>query len=218
MKAILSEDDRARIKHAVESAEGITSGEIVPYVVGRSDSYPQAVWKGAVLGAAVFLGLALALSVTYSGWGMGWLFSVWGPTIMAIAGGAIGASITFFAPVKRLLVGSPYMERRVHERATRAFLEEDLTSTRDRTGILVFVSLLERHIEVIGDEGINRKVDEGEWVGIVERIRDGIRSGRLTDGLVSAIEACGELLRSHKVEIRDDDTDELSNRLRIRKS
>ncbi len=218
MKSILTEPDQKRIQEAVASAEGVTSGEIVPYVVGKSDDYPESVWKGALLGAILAAGIVLLLGSFYTGWGLAWLFTAWGVSLVALAAGVLGAGIATAPSVKRLLTRPSDMHHRVHDRAMRAFLEEDMFNTRDRTGILLFVSLFEHHIEVIGDEGINRKVETDEWIGVVEEIRAGIKEGKPADGLVRAIESCGELLRTRKVEIRDDDTDELSNRIRISES
>ena len=215
MKTVLSQEEQTQIQKAVAQAEGVTSGEIVPFVVGRSDSYPEAVWKGAVLMAAISALIALLLSLLYEGWGMGWLYSSWGVGAVVLVGGLVGGLCSRVNSVKRMLAGADRMRRRVHSRAMRAFLEEEMFNTRDRTGILLFVSLLEHHIEVIGDEGINKKVETDEWIGVVDQIREGIKSGRLADGIVTAIGSCGDLLRSRKVEIRDDDTDELSNRIRI---
>ena len=83
MRQVLSQDEQSRIKRAVENAEGVTSGEIVPYVVGQSDRYPETTWKGAVIGAVIFAGIAISLSAIYSGWGLSWRFSGWGISIIA---------------------------------------------------------------------------------------------------------------------------------------
>ena len=109
------------------------------------------------------------------------------------------------------------MDRMVYLSAMTAFVEEEVFKTADRTGILIFMSSFEHRVEVVGDEGINSVVDQNEWVEVVERITSGFRSGRITDGIVSGIDACGELLHEHGVEISPGDIDELPNRLRIRK-
>ena len=99
----------------------------------------------------------------------------------------------------------------------RAFVEEEVFKTRDRTGILLFISVFEHRVEVIGDEGINEAVEPGAWEGVVSAIISGVREGRMTDGIVAGIEMCGDLLQKHGVQIEPDDTDELDNRMRIRK-
>ena len=96
------------------------------------------------------------------------------------------------------------------------FVEEEVFDTRDRTGILLFVSLFEHRIEVVGDSGINDKVEPAEWVEVVDLVRAGIRRQSLADGLVQAVERCGDLLHRRGVEVRPDDTDELADDVRVR--
>jgi putative membrane protein len=102
----------------------------------------------------------------------------------------------------------------VHRRALQSFVEEEVFATRDRTGILLFVSLREHRIEVLGDTGINEQVEPDDWAEIVARIRRGIRNDNLTEGLVEAIGMCGRLLERRGVNIRPDDTNELSDTVR----
>lgn len=208
--------DLAAVRAAVEEAERLTSGEIVPLVVAESDGYANAVWKGATLGA---LAASLAAWAAYH-WGGFWgdqafLWMVMPP----IAGASLGFFLaSSWAPLKRLLAGEDLIELRTRRRAALAFLEEEVFQTRDRTGILLFVSLFEHRAIVLGDSGIHRQVSEGEWDGVVKRIVDGVRSGRPGEGLVAAIRECGAILQRHGVEIQPADTDELGNELRQRES
>ena len=97
-----------------------------------------------------------------------------------------------------------------------AFLEEEVFSTRDRSGILIFLALFEHRVVVLGDSGINEVVPEDAWQHVVDDLVAGIRARRPAEALVAAIHECGRLLEAHQVEIRPDDTDELPNELRIR--
>ncbi len=217
INTLFNEQDQKRIQEAVSRAEARTSGEIVPYIVERSDGYEVAVYKAGLLGGGLGLLFAVLFGSFYAGWGMAWLFTTQGTALVAVILALLGLALSFTAPVRRLLTGEETLRRNVHRRAMQAFLEEEVFKTRERTGILLFVSLFERHIEVIGDEGINRKVQTSEWIDVVDTIRRGIRANRLADGLVEAIDKCGLLLEEREVEIRVDDTDELSNRVRLRK-
>jgi putative membrane protein len=159
--------------------------------------------------------VALLIVQFYQGWGLGWIFTPWGVALLALIGGTVGALLgAYVPPVQRLLAGSDLLDATVHRAAMQAFLEEEVFSTRDRTGILLFISLQEHRIEVIGDTGINAKVSEDEWVDIVTRIRKGIKNRNLTAGLVDAIRMCGRLLQRRGVEIREDDENELSDAIR----
>jgi putative membrane protein len=214
---LFTDAERERIRLAVDAAESRTAGEIVPYVVVRSGRYEIAAWRGGALGALVAAAVALAVAWTYDGWGLGWLYTAWAMAFVMTLGGVLGALLVWLTlPLRRTFAGPARMAERVHRRAESAFLEEGVFDTRDRTGILLFVSLMEHRIEVIGDKGINAAVAPEEWGEVVARIRKGVQSGHLADGLVDAIGMCGELLHRSGVGIRPDDTDELSDGVRVR--
>jgi len=216
MKELFSDTDRVRIREAVAQAEKRTSGEIVPYIVPQSSGYDVAIWRGAALGVILALFVVMLLLQVYQGWSLSWLYSSWSLAVLVLAAGTLGAFTTaFVAPLKRLLSGNALLDREVHRRAMMAFVEEEIFSTRERTGILLFISLLEHRIEVVGDTGINQKVTPDEWTDVVVRVREGIKAGKLADGLVAAIEMCGELLERVGVEIRPDDINELSDDVRF---
>jgi putative membrane protein len=212
VSSLFSAADREHIAAAVREAESKTSGEIVPYVVGQSDSYEEAEWRcGALLGAATLA--AFSIVYTYT--------SVWLPLNVAelvIAGllmGGLGVILPkFVPPLKRVFAGNSLMERRVAQRAAEAFVGEEVFKTRDRTGILIFLSILEHKVLVLGDSGINVKVKPDEWHDVVRRIVAGIRSGKPAEGLIDGINQCGTLLQKHGVAIRQDDADELPDSLR----
>ncbi len=213
---LFTDDELERIRNAVAQAETRTAGEIVPYVVRQSDDYAAATWRAASLGALAVGTAALAVAWAYDGWGWGWLYSSWALALAMTGGGVLGALATLLDAVRRRFAGAASMETHVHRRAALAFVEEEVFDTRDRTGILLFVSLFERRIEVVGDAGINAKVEKQEWVDVVGRIRAGIRSKSLADGMVSGVDLCGDLLHRRGVEIRPDDTDELPDDVRVR--
>ena len=108
------------------------------------------------------------------------------------------------------------LTRRVRRRAAVAFLDEEVFNTEDRTGILIFLSLFERRVVVLGDAGINSKVGEEEWAAITDAIAAGIHAGRPGEALVEGIGACGRLLARRGVEIQPDDRNELRDDLRRR--
>ncbi|PSQ59878.1 MAG: hypothetical protein BRD27_05085 [Bacteroidetes bacterium QH_10_64_19] len=215
MDTMIDRLDLDRIREAVSRAEERTAGEIVPVVVPRSDDYTDAIWRGA--GAAVLLTL-MAVMLTlrfYTGWGLGWLFAPWGVALSVLAAGTVGALLTrYIYPLQRLLAGSERLDETVHRRALQAFVEEEVFDTRDRTGILLFVSLREHRIEVLGDTGINQHVEPDDWAEVVARIRRGIKNDNLTEGLVEAVEMCGRLLEQKGVDVRPDDENELTDTVR----
>lgn len=209
---LFSSADRERIEQTVKEAETQTSGEIIPYAVETSDGYEVALWRSGVTVG----GLTLLVFVLIHNFSASWealeLMQVALGTIAAALSGVAGAN--YLNAVKRFFAGNTLMERRVAQRAAEAFLAEEVFNTRDRTGILMFLSLMEHKVIVLGDSGINAKVQKAEWEEIVQMIVNGMRAGKPTDGLIEAIRQCGVLLHKQGVGIRADDSDELGNKLR----
>jgi putative membrane protein len=212
IEKLFTEADREAVRAAVREAEAGTSGEIVPYVVPASDVYTSAVWKGAALGALA--GPLLAFAALRAGFLWAGRLDIW-ILLPAAAGGAAGYLLAAFVPaVKRWLAGDEMLEARVRQRAGMAFLAEEVFHTRERTGILLFVSLFERRVVVLGDGGINRQVEASHWESVVATVVGGIREGRPGAALAAGIRQCGELLARFGVALRPDDSNELSDDLR----
>ena len=76
--------------------------------------------------------------------------------------------------------------------------------------MLVLISVFERRVWVLADEGINAKVPEGQWESIVKIITDGIKQKRPAEAICAAVEKIGDLLKVH-FPIKPDDIDELKN-------
>jgi putative membrane protein len=213
VKTLFSEQDRQRLAEAVKAAERSTSGEIVPYIVGHSDTYPEALWRA---GSLVGLLILCVFSVLYLATDVWLPYGVAEVAAFVIAGCGLAILALALVPsLKMLFVPSSMLTQRVEERASMAFLAEEVFKTRERTGIMVFVSLLERRVRVMGDSGINTHVAQEEWDDVVRTIVAGMKAGRPADALVDAIGKCGALLEKRGVQIRPDDTDELDNALRI---
>ncbi len=212
MKHALSKAELNRIRDAVARAEARTSGEIVPYVVARSASHEIAIYRGTLLLGVMACFVVFLIEAFHVGWRWSWLSHGTSQALLIAGAGIVGASIAMFLPAaRRSLVGKARLAHVVRQRALAAFVEKEVFCTRERTGIMLLVSLFERRIQVIGDSGINQKVNEDDWSGIVDKIRDGIRSGDLAGGMVAGIEMAGQLLERSGVEIRPDDTNELAN-------
>ncbi len=211
MKSLMTEAELNRVKEAVASAEKKTSGEIVPYIVPQSAQHEVAVWRAA--GVFALLAYAVILGIRwFSGWGGTPLTEGITPVLLMIITGVIGAALAHWVPAsKRFFAGKNRLALATHQRAMQAFIEKEVFLTRERTGIILFVSLLEHRIEVVGDTGINAKVDSEDWVGIVATIQRHMKAGKLTEGLVEGIQKCGYLLEKAGVAIRPDDTNELAD-------
>ena len=214
---LFSPDDIKRIENAVKEAEKQTSGEIVPYAVHASDPYEHALWRAGVLFGIIALA---AFGARHQFTSASWMpFELTEIGVGTLGTAVVGALLALYVtPLKRFFAGNDMMERRVKQRATEAFLAEEVFTTRERTGTLIFLSLLERKVVVLGDSGINAKVQQSEWDGIVKTIVDGMRANKPADALIEAVRQCGALLKKEGLPIEPDDKDELSNRMRTSES
>ena len=207
----LSELERGKIEACVKEVEKTTSGEIVPMVVSASYHYPMSNMIGGLIFALLIaVGVTLAYSLQKSWGGVSaldlWLF----PAVFAVAFLLSHELVKRVAWLKRLFVTKAEIAEEVEEAALTSFYRNGLNNTRDRTGILIFISVFERRAFVLADEGINAKVDKEAWQEVVDTVVDGIKRRRQADGICEALRRCGELIHEH-FPIKADDTDELDN-------
>lgn len=197
-----NKEDQQKIEAAVKAAEEKTSGEIVPMVVDSSYDYPRAELIG---GGTLALAVGLIISWLFGGESIWWFLPAF------IVGFFVFQQlIRHLPPLKRKLIHPDEFTAEVKEKALVSFLEQGLHETRDRTGVLILISLFERRVQVLADSGINEKVPEQTWEEIVDTIIAGLKSGDAGTATCRAIDRCGELLQEHFPR-KDDDTDELPN-------
>ena len=201
----LTQSERDRISQAVLEAEKLTTGEIVPMIVAQSDDYPGARWRLAIVIALLFGFLAYFFLDDFD---PAWILWV------QIPGLYIGYSLGTFGVVLRPFLARSKIDEEVHQRALQAFFSRDLHATKDRTGILVMASLLEHRVEILADTGINAKVSQETWQGILTELIGKIKSGDLTEGICNAVRECGEVL-AEDFPGTHDNPNEISNKIII---
>lgn len=205
MKAetFFTEQEKERIRQAVVDAESKSAGEIVPMIVTSAARYTEIELLGLIAG--LFAGMVIEWFWS-DPWGSPY-FQLW-----PVFGALIGFLLGRIPDLKRLLAPSRRITEAVHTLGLASFTEQGLHYTKDHTGILILVSLLEHRVEVLADRGINQKVAQGTWDEIVHIITAGIKSGQACDAFCNAIGRCGDILATHFPR-QADDKDELPNRL-----
>lgn len=84
-----------------------------------------------------------------------------------------------------------------HERALAMFGKLRVWDTAQNNGVLIYLLLAERRIEIVADRGLNERVPAGTWSGMVEAMSAAFRSGDFEGGLVSAVKEVSVLLQRH---------------------
>jgi len=219
-KKILNKEDVKNIGKAVEIAEKNTSGEIATAFINESNDYAKYELFFAFIAGFIYFAVLLMFSGKiesliqnlFWNYSSNYLVSFYGFSTFIVI--SIFYFIANISHIDRLIVSKKVMEKKVKKRAIRHFMESGVYKTRDRTGILIFISFLERRIELIADSGINEKIDQSKWNDIVTHIIDGIKDKKLANNLIEAIDECGKLLSKY-FPIKEDDENELANEINI---
>lgn len=201
---MLDSQDRDAIAEAVREAERLTSGEIVVVVDRAAGSY-----------VSVPLVLALALSLVVP-WPLLALTAMSAPSIFLtqLIGAALLLGLMLWYGRGGRFVPGFVKRRQAHETALREFTARGLTLTRGRTGVLLYVAVLERYAEIVADAGISAKVEAETWQVIVEPLLAAAAQDRLREGLIAAVGAVGAVLQTYAPPAADD-VDELPNKVVI---
>jgi putative membrane protein len=183
----MSAQDRERISAAIRAAEAKTSGEIV-CVLAQSSCDATAL---PILVAAV-VALALPwLLVAFTAMPINWILLLQILVFVALA------TLLCLPRVRIALVPRAARRAMAHRVAMEQFMIRGVGRKKDRTGVLIFVSLAEHYARIIADQGIAARVPQSQWQGAVDALIAQIRGGRIADGFVAAIDRCGKVLESH---------------------
>jgi putative membrane protein len=196
----VSDADRARLAAVLRGIEARSRAEILWAVSARSAGYER--------GPAVAAGLACSATLSFL------LFSPWefslpviavAPVAAAALVGLAGAAVPALV---RLLSGRGTRRGAVERAARAAFVERGVSHTRERTGILVYVSRLEREVVVVADKGITDVIAPDRWRAAVAPLERAVAGDESIDALAAALDTLGALL-ARELPVRADDTNEL---------
>ncbi|MCW5201544.1 hypothetical protein VU12_01240 [Desulfobulbus sp. US4] len=203
-ETFFSAAENEEITRTIQEVELQTSGEVAVMVVKQSDSYPES----RIL-AGVIIGCLLALGVT------DFLLddSLWGFLPLAATFSLLITRLTdSLPPVKRFFIPAVRLEEMVREQAVQGFFQQGLYKTREATGVLFFISLFERRVWVLADQGINEKISQESLQAYAADIAKGIKEGRAAEALCQEIRRAGKVLAQH-FPVRDDDINELPDQV-----
>jgi putative membrane protein len=189
----------ASLAERIRAVEATSSAEVVVEIRARSGSYAHADARFAALVAFVAL-----LIVLFSPWNFE---PIWVPPVVlgAYIMGVLLARVSDF--VRRSMTTRHDRESRVRMTAAATFVERGVTNTSRETGLLIFLSIFERRMELIADRGVLDAVPVVEWNQLLEKTRQRAAD---TESLLDVLRELETLLTRY-VPVRADDRDELSN-------
>ena len=102
-----------------------------------------------------------------------------------------------FAVESRLAPGAVWSGLTARQRAHQVFAQLGVWDTEHNTGVLIYVLLAERRIEIVADRGIAARVTAAEWEAICTGMRECYARGQWRDGSLRGIAAIIALLARH---------------------
>lgn len=195
--------DRARIGAAIAAVETRTTGEIVCVLADQSSD----------TGALPILLAALAALATP------WLLVAFTTlpvlTILTwqLVAFAVLAILLCLPPVRVALIPRRARRAMAFRVATEQFYTRAVSRKRDRSGVLIFVSLAEHYARIIADDGIAARVPQSHWQAAVDALVAHVRQDRIADGFVAAIALCGAVLAEHFPQGQAEEQNELPDRI-----
>ena len=208
----LSSDDLDSVEKAIGQAEMKTSGEIVPMIVRRSSTIGH-----------IPLTLLLILTNLWFISDRTFGFYTGGSLLDSPLSIVMGLIVIFLLTrilssmewIGRILTPRHDQALQVNQRAEIEFFESNVKKTKNSTGILLMLSVMEHRAVVLADKTISDKLPPETWNEVIEKMISGIKKKNIAQGMIEGINICGELLSKH-FPLPPDDTNELPNHLVIK--
>lgn len=208
---MLTPDDHKRIEAAVAEAEAGSTGDIFCVLAGEVSTYREVpiAWGAAAALVLPPLVLAFALRPILQAMTGGWIIAEPGANrgelALIITGYAVAQALIFgvvaliasIAPVRRALTPRFLKQHRVKKAAFQHFVAAHAHAADSETGVVIFVALVERQVEVLADAAIHAKVGDAVWADAARAVQEGMKTPDPTAGIIKAISICGAALKAH---------------------
>ncbi len=216
-----SKEEINAIEAAIGEVEKSTSAEVVPVVASVSGRYDRAEDVFSFLFSLLILIVAWDSIQKLASIGESWGEPSTLNSILPLTIGVLAISFAIGIALASRLVFGQYNDvyHAVNcvnpcEPIDETFQKLRIRNTENSTGLLIYVSLYEHRVHIVGDDTINQKLAQGDWNEIRDTVINGFKQGNASEGLTSGIRKAGELLSRH-FPIEQGDRNELSNTLHL---
>lgn len=207
---MLTEAEKAALTAQIAAAERESGGEIITVIANSSDDYRFFPILWAALIALAVPGVMLLIDVLTSN--TGWTSpadavtpadNLFGSSIYAIQVLVFLflAVVLQWGPVRGLLVPRSIKTLRASRHARAQFIAQQVHWTSHRSGILVFVSVAEKHVDIIVDRTIGEITDDSLWQSIVAGFVSKVRDGQVAEGFSVTVDACKQVLIDNREQL-----------------
>jgi putative membrane protein len=198
-----TKEQHEAVAAAIREAEQKSSGQIVCVLARASSAYTHV----PLLWASALALLTPWPLIDFTPWSVQRIF------LAQLVVFLVAAVVFAWLRLRLLLVPRAVQRSRAHHAAIEQFVVRRVAHTKNRCGILIFVSLAEHYARIIADEGIAQKVPNAEWQTAIDALIDHMRSGDIAAGFTAAIERCSAVLAAHAPP--DGSANELPDRLYV---
>ena len=197
----LNDSDFETIKQAVAAAESKTTGEIALAVTAESGKYSfwELLWANGLAVILLAIMIPFSASITSLFQNFYWdLVPAWIVPCVFVAAAFLIVVLGFYLcnipAIDRKIIPESEKAKTVTARAMQYFAESGIYETAEHSGILVFVSFMEREVRIIADSGISEKISQDLWNLIADEICENLKKGENLKAFTGAVEKCGALL------------------------
>ena len=188
------------IAQHIKTAEAKTTGEIVCLVAKKSDAYRYIpiLWAALVSLAVplVFIIVRLFTDDVSNSYAVD-IDSVESVYFVQLTVFLLAFLLGQWSGIKYKLIPKSVKLQRAKRLAAEVFMHQEIHLTDERTGVLLFISLAERYVEVIADHGIYSVLDDKVWQEIVDKLIVQIKADDMAAGIMVAVDEIGALLQTH---------------------
>ena len=103
----------------------------------------------------------------------------------------------FFVVEAELTTAQLWRDLSSRDRAREVFAMQGVWNTEENNGVLVYLLLADRRVEIVADRGIDRKVDAGDWRRLVDEMEARFRDARYEEGAIAGVRGVSDLLATH---------------------
>lgn len=206
----LTDEDVKKISEAVHQAEETTTGEIVPVIVRRSSAIRHIPLTLTLILLVIlfFIEFPFKDLLFVSPWIYLW-------PVFAVLFYLLALVLTKHKTIQRIFVPDADEHDQAFQRAQLEFYLNRVSDTQKETGILIFVSVMERKAFILADRGVSEKIAPAVWQELVHELSQKLHKGEWSQGFQDCIRQCGQILTTH-FPIQGEVRNELRNDLVIK--
>lgn len=187
MEKSLNEADKVLLESKVREAESRTKVEFILAFAEKCDNYPEIPWKAFAVGVSVTILFSILYILVYPFWiNAGIVFVM---ILVILVFSALLSLITLlYHPFARVFLPEERAHSETMQFAESFFYRRDLSNTESRNAVLVLISMFEKHVVLIRDNGLQNRISRHEADEVVNKIIKKLNEDGLVEAYKTAID------------------------------